>query len=217
MFRCREPWASARLRKTVQNLLRKCRYCRRREDHEPYGARNGRYGFGNFPREPVAGSPRPRAPPLVIRLTRLGLRIALEPREGIQNASAESCRSAGRSRSSFVSDQQVYPHGLQHQIDSERCRSDLRLCLAAASSWVVGQRKQFPASAVTPLVRRTVRPCAAAASARFGPVTPRGQFLHRSPGVHAATKLFPKALTQCGGPTTGASRSAESTGLGRDS
>jgi hypothetical protein len=53
-----------------------------------------------------------------------------------------------------VADQSFYPHGLEHQHDSERRRSDCRLCLGLAGRGLVGGYNQFSILALTHCVNR---------------------------------------------------------------
>jgi hypothetical protein len=66
-----------------------------------------------------------------------------------ENAFTESCRCVDRSRRGVVPDQPVHPDGLQHQNHSEHRGGCVRLRLGIAGHGIVGERKQFPASAMT--------------------------------------------------------------------
>jgi hypothetical protein len=55
---------------------------------------------------------------------------------------------AGRSWSSPVYDQQLRPHGIQHQDDSERRGRGRRLHLASAGIWGDGRPVELPDDAI---------------------------------------------------------------------
>ena len=90
------------------------------------------------------------------RRLRIGQRIASSRSRGTkENAFDKSCDCVDRGRRGVVPGQQVYPHGRQHQDDSERRGCGCSLCLAVASRRIVGECIQLPAYAMIVASRAT--------------------------------------------------------------